>query len=151
MIQFARRSPRFRGIRITSIKAADAPVLRAEIAVLLAKDEIEPVPPADMRSGFDRSTNLGSTNFDPCASQAAIQVVDADTHFQVCPSPRLFAAIDLKDACFRVSILPQHRAFLRFAFWGSGMSVQASAFRVHQTVGFSGQCQCRWSLFSAWS
>ncbi len=34
------------------MKAGDAPILRAEIAVLLAKDAIEPVPPADMRSGF---------------------------------------------------------------------------------------------------
>ncbi len=45
-IQFARRPPKFRGIRFTSVKAADAPVLHAEIAVLLAKDVIEPVPPA---------------------------------------------------------------------------------------------------------
>ncbi len=51
-IQFARCSPKFRGIRFTSVKAVDAPVLHAEIAVLLAKDVIEPVPPADMRSGF---------------------------------------------------------------------------------------------------
>ncbi len=51
-IQFARRPPKFRGIRFTSVKAADAPVLRAEIAVLLAKDAIEPVPPADMGSGL---------------------------------------------------------------------------------------------------
>ncbi len=33
-------------------KAADAPVLHAEIAVLLTKDGIEPISPADMRSGF---------------------------------------------------------------------------------------------------
>ncbi|KAI2665756.1 Protein P [Labeo rohita] len=50
-IQFARRA-KFRGIHFTSMKAADAPVLRAEIATLLAKDAIEPVPPADMRMGF---------------------------------------------------------------------------------------------------
>ncbi len=36
----------------TSVKAVDAPVLCAEITVLLAKDAIELVPPADMRSGF---------------------------------------------------------------------------------------------------
>ncbi len=53
-IQFAWRSPRFRGIQFTSIKVANTPVLRAEIAVLLAKDAIEPVSPADMRSGFFR-------------------------------------------------------------------------------------------------
>ncbi len=51
-IQFARRPPKFRGVHFTSVKAVDAPVLCAEIAVLLAKDAIEPVPPADMRSGF---------------------------------------------------------------------------------------------------
>ncbi len=44
--------PKFSGIWFTSVKAVDAPVLRAEITVLLAKDVIEPVPPADMRLGF---------------------------------------------------------------------------------------------------
>ncbi len=51
-IQFARRPPKFRGIRFTSVSSKDAPVLRAEVAVLLAKDAIEPVPPAEMKSGF---------------------------------------------------------------------------------------------------
>ncbi len=51
-IQFARRPPKFRGVHFTSVKAVDTHVLRAEIAVLLAKDAIELVPPADMRSGF---------------------------------------------------------------------------------------------------
>ncbi|MGL5828609.1 MAG: hypothetical protein ACRC0L_03445, partial [Angustibacter sp.] len=47
-IQFARHSPRFRGVRFTSVHSeVDASVLRAEIAVLLAKDAIEPVPPAE--------------------------------------------------------------------------------------------------------
>ncbi len=50
-IQFARCPPKFRGIGFTSVKAIDDPVLHAEIAVLLAKDAIEPVPPADMGSG----------------------------------------------------------------------------------------------------
>ncbi len=48
-IQFARRPPKFRGVHFTSVKAVDAHVLRAEVVVLLAKDVIEPVPPADMR------------------------------------------------------------------------------------------------------
>ncbi len=52
VIQFARRPPKFRGIWFTSVKAVDTPVLRAEIAVLLAKDAIVPVPPADIGSGF---------------------------------------------------------------------------------------------------
>ncbi len=51
-IQFTRRPPKYRVIHFTTVRAADAPILRAEIAVLLAKDAIEPVPPADMRSVF---------------------------------------------------------------------------------------------------
>ncbi len=50
-IQFARRPPKYRGVHFTSVKAVDAPILRSEIAVLLAKDAIEPVTP-DMWSGF---------------------------------------------------------------------------------------------------
>ncbi len=51
-IQFDWRPPKFRGIQFTSMLTNDAPVFRAGIAVLLAKDAIEPFPPADMRSGF---------------------------------------------------------------------------------------------------
>ena len=51
-IQFAKRPPRFRGVRFTSVAPDATPVLREEIAVLLAKDAIEPVPPAEMKSGF---------------------------------------------------------------------------------------------------
>ncbi|KAI2653661.1 Gag-Pol polyprotein [Labeo rohita] len=52
-IQFKRRPPRFRGIFFTSVHSdTDASVLRAEIAVLLAKNAIEPVPPAEMKSGL---------------------------------------------------------------------------------------------------
>ncbi|XDV15041.1 hypothetical protein PO909_015189 [Leuciscus waleckii] len=51
-IQFAWRPPAFRGIQFTHVLADNAPVLRAEIAVPLAKDAIEPVPPAEMKTGF---------------------------------------------------------------------------------------------------
>ncbi len=51
-IQFARRPPKFNGILETSVAVRNAPVLREEIAVLLAKDAIEPIPPAEMRQGF---------------------------------------------------------------------------------------------------
>ncbi len=60
VIQFDWRPPKFRGIRLTSVKAVDAPILCVEIAVLLAKDAIEPVPPADMGSGFSALTSLCS-------------------------------------------------------------------------------------------
>ncbi len=51
-IQFARRPPKFNGVLETSVAVRNAPVLREEIAILLAKDAIEPVPPAKMRQGF---------------------------------------------------------------------------------------------------
>ncbi len=44
--------PKFNGVLETSVAVRNAPVLREEIAVLLAKDAIEPVPPAEMRQGF---------------------------------------------------------------------------------------------------
>ncbi len=47
VIQFARRPPKFNGVLETSVAVRNTPVLREEIAVLLAKDAIEPVPPRD--------------------------------------------------------------------------------------------------------
>ncbi len=100
-IQFARRPPKFRGIRFTSVLSKDAPVLRAEVAVLLAKDAIEPVPPAEMKSGFYSpyfivpkkgggvTTNPGPARSESGPSQAPVQDVDAETHLSMRPSPRL--------------------------------------------------------------
>ncbi|KAL0185568.1 hypothetical protein M9458_017238, partial [Cirrhinus mrigala] len=51
-IHFARCPPKFRGILYTSVRGENAAVLRAEIAVLLAKDAIETVPSAEMKKGF---------------------------------------------------------------------------------------------------
>ncbi len=51
-IQFARRPPKINGVLETSVAVRNAPVLREEIAVLLAKDAIEPVPPVERRQGF---------------------------------------------------------------------------------------------------
>ncbi len=65
------------------------------------------------------TTDLGSASFEPCTSQAAVQNVDAEERIFGCVRPLdWFAAIDLKDAYFHVSILPRHRPFLRFAFEG---------------------------------
>ncbi len=45
-------NPKFSCVLETSVAVRDAPVLRKGIAVLLAKDAIKPVPPAEMRQGF---------------------------------------------------------------------------------------------------
>ncbi len=129
-IQFAWRPPKFRGIHFTSVKAVDAPVLRAEIAVLLAKDAIEPVPPADMRTGFYSPYFIVPKKGGGLRPILDLRVLNRALHklpFKMLTQKRIFGcirpqdwfeAIDLKDAYFHVSILPRHRPFLRFAFEG---------------------------------
>ncbi len=64
------------------------------------------------------SANPGSASLEPGFAQAPFKML---THRRMikCIQPQdWFAAIDLKDAYFHVSILPRHRPFLRFAFEG---------------------------------
>ncbi len=129
-IQFARRPPKYRGIHSTTVRAADAPILRAEIAVLLAKDAIEPVPPADMRSVFYSPYFIVPKKSGGLRPILDLRVLNRALHrlpFKMLTPKRIFgcvrpqdwfAAIDLKDAYFHVSILLHHRPFLRFAFEG---------------------------------
>ncbi|KAI2665879.1 Transposon Ty3-G Gag-Pol polyprotein [Labeo rohita] len=130
-IQFARHPPKFRGILFTSVRSdTDASVLRAEIAVLLAKDAIEPVPPAEMRSGFYSPYFIvpkKSGGLRPILDLRVLNRSLLRLPFKMLTSKRilscvrhqdLFAAIDLKDAYFHVSILSRHSPFLRFAFEG---------------------------------
>nr|XP_055049768.1 uncharacterized protein LOC129435990 [Misgurnus anguillicaudatus] len=129
-IQFARRPPKFSGVRFTTVRAADAHVLRAEIAVLLAKDAIQPVPPAEMRSGFYSPYFIvpkKSGGLRPILDLRSLNRALHRMPFKMLTPKRIFpcirpndwfASIDLKDAYFHVSILPRHRPFLRFAFEG---------------------------------
>ncbi|XDV36846.1 hypothetical protein PO909_006562 [Leuciscus waleckii] len=52
-IQFVWRPPKFSVIRYTPVLSECAVVMHSVIAVLLAKDAIEPFPPDDMKTGFD--------------------------------------------------------------------------------------------------
>ncbi len=108
----------------------DAPLLRAEVAVLLAKDAIEPVPPAEMKSGFYSPYFIVPKKGGGLRPILDLRVLNRALHklpFRMLTQRRIFqcirpfdwfAAIDLKDAYFHVSILPRHRPFLRFAFEG---------------------------------
>ncbi len=129
-IQFARRPPKFNSVLETSVAVRNAPVLREEIAVLLAKDAIEPVPPAEMRQGFYSPYFIVPKKGGGLRPILDLRVLNRALHkllFKMqthrrmikCIQPQdWFAAIDLKDAYFHVSILPRHRPFLRFAFEG---------------------------------
>ncbi len=145
-IQFARRPPKFRGIRFTAVLDKDAPVLHAEIADLLAKDAIQPVPPAEMRSGFyspyftvPKKGGGLQPILDLCVLNRALhklpfRMLTQRLIFQCIRPFDWFSAIDLKDAYFHVSILPQ-----RFTFEGRayqykvlpfGLSLSPRVFKV---------------------
>ncbi len=129
-IQFARRPSKFNGVLETSVAVQNAPLLREEIAVLLAKDAIEPVPPAEMRQGFYSPYFIVPKKGGGLRPILDLRVLNRALHklpFKMLTHRRMikciqpqdwFAAIDLKDAYFHVSILPRHRPFLRFAFEG---------------------------------
>ncbi|XDV35969.1 hypothetical protein PO909_005827 [Leuciscus waleckii] len=128
-IQFARSPPRFRGVRFTMV-GGNAPVMRAEVATLLAKGAIEIVPPAEMKSGFYSPYFIVPKKTGGLRPILDLRVLNRSRHrmpFKMLTAKRIFecvrpqdwfAAIDLKDAYFHVSILPRHRPFLRFAFEG---------------------------------
>ncbi len=129
-IQFARRPPKFNAVLETSVAVRNAPVLREEIAVLLAKDAIEPVPPAEIKQGFYSPYFIVPKKGGGLRLILDLRVLNralhklpfkmpAHRHMIKCIQPQdWFSAIDLKDAYFHVSILPRHRLFLRFAFEG---------------------------------
>lgn len=130
VIQITRHPPKLCGVRFTTVKAYDAPVLREEIAVLLAKDAIEPVSPADMRTGFYSLYFIVPKKGGGLRPILDLRVLNRALHrllFKMLTLKRIFrcvrpqdcfAAIDLKDVYFHVSILPCHRPFLQFAFEG---------------------------------
>ncbi|KAI2654497.1 ORF V: Enzymatic polyprotein [Labeo rohita] len=129
-IQFARRPPKFRGVLATSVRGSSATVLRAEIAVLLAKGAIETVPSAEMRKGFYSPYFIVPKKGGGLRPILDLRILNRTLHkrpfkmltlkhlFTCVRAQDWFVAIDLKDAYFHVSILPRHRPFLRFAFEG---------------------------------
>ncbi len=104
--------------------------LACRIAVLLAKDAIEPVPPAEMKSGFYSPYFILPKKSGGLRPILDLRVLNRALHkllfrmlmqkhiFQCIRPFDWFAAIDLKDAYFHVSISPQHRPFFHFAFEG---------------------------------
>ncbi|KAL0163506.1 hypothetical protein M9458_039259, partial [Cirrhinus mrigala] len=129
-IQFARRPPKFRGVLTTSVQGPNTAVLRAEIAVLLAKDAIETVPSAEMKKGFYSPYFIVPKKGGGLRPILDLRVLNRALlklpfkmltlkHILTCVRVQdWFVAIDLKDTYFHVSILPRHRPFLRFAFEG---------------------------------
>ncbi len=151
-IQFARHPPKFRGIRYNSVLNKDAPVLSAEIVVLLVKDAIEPVLSAEMKTGlYSPYFNIPKkcSGLCPISDLCGVKRVLHNLLFRMLTQKRIcpldwFTAIDLKDGYFHISILPGHRPFLHFAFEKASISVQGPSLRavpvtscLHQSHGGS--------------
>ncbi len=85
-IQFARQPPKFNAVLEMSVEVWNAPVLREEIAVLLAKDAIEPQPLLHRTQERWSTTNPGSASFEPGFGQAPVQDADAQVHYQMHPA-----------------------------------------------------------------
>ncbi|KAL0151251.1 hypothetical protein M9458_053442 [Cirrhinus mrigala] len=83
-------------------------VMEQEVNGLLRKEAIEVVPPHDRESGF-------------YSRYFIVPKKDGG-------SEDWFVTIDLKDAYFHISILPQHRKFLRFAFGGEAYQYRVLPF-----------------------
>ncbi len=96
-IQFTKRPAKFNCVLETSVAVRNAPVLREEIAVLLAKDAIEPVPRAALSQPLlhriqERRwspTNPGSARLEPAFAQAPVQDADVQAHYKMQPAPGL--------------------------------------------------------------
>ncbi len=166
-IQFARRSPRFKGIRFN--KSGRCPCLACgnrssagegcDRAGPSSRYEVRICKPL-LHCAQEKqrvTTNLRSGRFDPCASQAAIQDVEAETYFRVRPSPRSVCS-DRSEGCAHSCLnLPTAghscNSHSRVGYVSTSSCLSGtSASWVFGSIGErANSCQCRWSLFLAWS
>ncbi len=106
------------------------PMSCERITVLLAKDVMKPVPPADMKAGFfspyiivpkksgGLQPILGLRILNWAFHKPPFKMLTQNCIFR-CIRPRdRSAVVDLKDQYFHVLIFPHHRSVLRFAFEG---------------------------------
>ncbi|KAI2645233.1 Transposon Ty3-G Gag-Pol polyprotein [Labeo rohita] len=115
-------------------------VMEQEVATLLRKEAIEVVPPHDRESGFYSQYFIVPKKDGGLCPILDLRVLNRSvmklkfkmlTVKQVVSQIRSedwFVTIDLKDAYFHVSILPQHRKFLRFAFRGEAYQYRVLPF-----------------------
>ncbi len=75
------------------------------------------------------TADLGSASFEPCTSQAAVQDVDAETHFWMRPSPRLVCSNRPEGRVLSCLDPPATQAIPAFRVRGTGVSVQGPALR----------------------
>ncbi|KAI2644258.1 Transposon Ty3-G Gag-Pol polyprotein [Labeo rohita] len=139
-IQFGAQPPQFNGVSPTLVGLEQGLVMEQEVATLLRKEAIEVVPPHARESGiYSRYLIVPKKDgglrpiLDLCLLNRSVKRLKFKmlTIKQVVSQIRSedwFVTIDLKDAYFHVSILPQHRKFLRFAFRGEAYQYRVLPF-----------------------
>ncbi|KAI2664245.1 Transposon Ty3-G Gag-Pol polyprotein [Labeo rohita] len=139
-IQFGAPPPPFNGVSPTLVDPEEGLVMEQEVATLLRKEAIEVVPPHDRESGFYSRYFIVPKKDGGLRLILDLRVLNRSvmklkfkmlTVKQVVSQMRSedwFVTIDLKDAYFHVSILPQHRKFLRFAFRGEAYQYRVLPF-----------------------
>ncbi|KAL0148327.1 hypothetical protein M9458_056389 [Cirrhinus mrigala] len=139
-IQFGAPPPPFNGVSPTLVGPEQGLVMEQEVATLLRKEAIEVVPPHDRESGFysryfivpkkDGGLRpiLDLRLLNHSVMRLKFKMLTIKQVVSQIRSEDWFVTIDLKDAYFHVSILPQHRKFLRFAFRGEAYQYRVLPF-----------------------
>ncbi|KAL0190072.1 hypothetical protein M9458_017171, partial [Cirrhinus mrigala] len=130
----------FKGVFPTLVGPEQGLVMKQEEDTLLRKEAIEVVPPHDRESGFNSRyfivpkkdsilhpiLDLRQLNRSVMRLKFRMLTV-SQVVSQIRPED-WFVTIDLKDMYFHVSILPQHRKFLKFAFRGEAYQYRVLPF-----------------------
>ncbi|KAI2652819.1 Transposon Ty3-G Gag-Pol polyprotein [Labeo rohita] len=139
-IQFGASPPPFNGVFPTLVGPEQGLVMEQEVATLLRKEAIEVVPPQFRESGFysryfivpkkDGGLRpiLDLRLLNRSVMRLKFRMLTVRQVVSQIRSEDWFVTIDLKDAYFHVSILPQHRKFLRFAFRGEAYQYRVLPF-----------------------
>ncbi len=148
-IQFGSRPPLFNRVFPTLVGPKQALVMEQEVDALLRKEAIEVVPPLDRESGFNSRyfivlkkdgglpPILDLRLLNRSVMRLKFRMLTIKQIVSQIRSEDWFVTIDLKDAYFHISILPQHRKFLRFAFGGKAYQYRVLRLVWHSHPAFS--------------
>ncbi|KAI2655478.1 Transposon Ty3-G Gag-Pol polyprotein [Labeo rohita] len=138
-IQFGAPPPPFYGVS-TVVSPEQGLVMEQEVETHLRKEATEVVPPHERESGFysryfivpkkDGGLRpiLDLRLLNRSVKRLKFKMLTIKQVVSQIRSEDWFVTIDLKDAYFHVSILPQHRKFLRFAFRGEAYQYRVLSF-----------------------
>ncbi len=151
-IQFSTLPPRFSGVIPTPVGPEQALVMEQEVDTLLRKEVIEVVPPHERESGFysqyfivpkkDGGLRpiLDLHQLNRSFMRLKFKMLTLKQVVSQIRSEDWFVMIDLKVASFHVSILSQHRKFLRFTFGGEAYQYRVLPFSLELSPHMFTKC-----------